>query len=290
MPLLLALLFPITANAAITVTDDAGHVLQLAQPAKRVISLAPHVTELIFAAGGGANLVGTVTHSDYPAAARSLPVIGDSRQIDLERLIALKPDLLVVWFHGNAARQLEQLRQLGIPIFSSEPHKLDDIADSVVRLGHLLGTDAVAAPRAAMLRGTLASLTARYSGRSPVRVFYQVWSKPLYTLNERHIVSDALRICGGENVFGGLAATAPTVNVEAVLLENPEAIITGATRDQAQTGLEMWRAYPALQAVRHANLFALDADELNRAGPRLIDGTAALCQKLDEARLHRGAH
>ena len=287
--ILAAWMLSLPAMASITVTDDAGHVLVLAKPAERVVSLAPHVTELIYAAGGGGRLIGTVSHSDYPPAARSVPLIGDSRQIDVERLIALKPDLLVAWLHGSPARHMEQLQQLGIPIFYSEPRKLDDIADSLLRLGRLLGSDAVATQRAAQFRQTLSQLTARYSGRAPVRVFYQIWSKPLYTLNGRHIVSDALRICGGENVFGALALTAPTVNIEAVLLENPEAIVTTANRNQAETGLEMWRAYPALRAVRNNNLFALDADLLSRAGPRLIDGASALCEKLDEARLHRGA-
>ena len=287
--MLAAWMLSFPAMASITVTDDAGHVLVLAKPAERVVSFAPHVTELVFAAGGGGRLVGTVSQSDYPPAARSVPLIGDSRQIDIERLIALKPDLLVVWFHGSSARQVEQLQQLGIPIFYSEPRKLDDVADSLLRLGRLLGTDAVAMQRAAQLRQMLAQLTARYSGRAPVRVFYQVWSKPLYTLNGRHIVSDALRLCGGENIFGALALTAPTVNIEAVLLENPEAIVTGANRNQSETGLEMWRAYPALQAVHNNNLFAVDADLLNRAGPRLIEGATALCEKLDEARRHRGA-
>lgn len=276
-----------TAAAAVTARDDAGHVITLAQPAQRVVSLAPHATELLFAAGGAKRVVGVLSHSDFPAEAKRLPVVGDSRQIDMERLLALKPDLLVVWLHGSSARQLDQLQQLGIPLFYSEPHKLDEIPDAVVRLGQLLGTEAVAAKRAAQLRQMLSTLTARYSGRSTVRVFYQVWSKPLYTLNGRHIVSDAIRVCGGENIFDRLATTAPIINIEAVLQENPEAIVTGSNLQKAETGLTLWQAYPALLAVKNNNLFAIDADLLNRAGPRLIDGTAALCEKLDIARKHR---
>ena len=276
-----------TAAAAVTARDDAGNVITLAQPAQRVVSLAPHATELLFAAGAAERVVGVLSHSDFPAEAKRLPVVGDSRQIDIERLLALKPDLLVVWLHGSSARQLDQLQQLGIPLFYSEPHKLDEIPDAVVRLGQLLGTDAVAAKRAAQLRQTLSTLTARYAGRSPVRVFYQVWSKPLYTLNGRHIVSDAIRLCGGENIFDRLATTAPIVNIEAVLQANPEAIVTGSNLQKTETGLALWQDYPALLAVKNKNLFAIDADLLNRAGPRLIDGTAALCEKLDSARNHR---
>ncbi len=276
-----------TAAAAVTARDDAGQIITLAQPAQRVVSLAPHATELLFAAGGAERVVGVVAHSDFPAEAKRLPVVGDSRQIDIERLLALKPDLLVVWLHGSSARQLEQLQQLGIPLFYSEPHKLDEIPDAVVRLGQLLGTDAVAAKRAAQLRQTLSTLTARYARRSTVRVFYQVWSKPLYTLNGRHIVSDAIRLCGGENIFDRLATTAPIVNIEAVLQANPEAIVAGSNLQKTETGLALWQDYPALLAVKNKNLFAIDADLLNRAGPRLIDGTAALCEKLDSARNQR---
>jgi iron complex transport system substrate-binding protein len=281
--------FLMRAAAATAVHDDAGHTITMAHPAQRVVSLAPHATELLFAAGGGDRVVGVVSHSDFPADASRIPVVGDSRQIDVERLLALKPDLLVVWFHGSSARQLAQLEALGIPLFYSEPRKLDEIPDAISRLGKLLGTDAVAAKRAEELRQRLSTLRARYEKRPTVRVFYQVWSKPLYTLSGRHIVSDAIRVCGGENVFGGLVATAPIVSLEAVLQENPEAIVTGSSREKSETGLELWQGYQALLAVKNKNLFAIDADLLNRAGPRLIDGTAALCEKLDQARSHRGA-
>lgn len=275
------------AMADVTVQDDAGNRVTLSHPARRVVSLAPHATELLFAAGGGEQIVGVLSHSDFPPQARTLPVVGDSHQIDMERLLALKPDLLVVWLHGSSARQLAHLQQLGIPLFYSDPHTLDAIPDAIVRLGQLLGTDPVATRRAGQLRQTLASLRTRYAQRPTVRVFYQVWRKPLYTLNGQHIVSDAIRVCGGENVFERLTTTAPTVTTEAVLQENPEAIVTGSNRQQSETGLEIWQDFPALQAVQHKNLFAIDADLLNRAGPRLIDGTAALCDRLELARSHR---
>lgn len=275
------------ALADVTVQDDAGNSITLKHPAQRVVSLAPHATELLFAAGGGERIVGVLSHSDFPAAARALPVVGDSRQIDMERLLALKPDLLVVWLHGSSARQLAQLQQLGIPLFYSEPRTLDAIPNAVVRLGQLLGTDTLAMRRATALRQTLASLRARYRDRPTVRVFYQVWSKPLYTLNGQHIVSDAIRLCGGENIFDRLTTTAPVVSIEAVLQENPEAIVTGSNQQKTETGLELWQNYSALLALQHHNLFAIDADLLNRAGPRMIEGATALCEALERARLHR---
>lgn len=281
---LAACLVALQAGAAITVRDDNGDTVVLQQPARRVVSLAPHVTELLFAAGGGARIVGNVKFSDYPPAARTIAQVGDNRQVDFERVLALKPDLLVVWRHNSSMRQMAQLRQLGIPLYYSEPQKLDDIPDTVLRLGQLLGTEKQARQSAAELRQQLAKLAAQARNRSLVRVFYQVWDKPLYTLNGQHIINDAIRLCGGENVFARLPAPAPTVNVEAVLLENPEVVISGAMRTQSGTGLELWKAYPTLLAVRRGNLFAIDGDLLNRSGPRIIAGAAALCEKLDEAR------
>ncbi|MES2742770.1 MAG: cobalamin-binding protein [Pseudomonadota bacterium] len=277
----------IQAQAAITVHDDDGNAVTLEQPARRVVALAPHVTELLFAAGGGERIVGTVNYSDYPEAAKRLPRIGDNRQIDIERVIALKPDLIVVWMHGSSARQIDALRQLGIPLFHSEPKKLDAIADSVLRMGQLLGTESVARPAAAKLREQLAALGAKYAGRAPVRLFYQVWDKPLYTLSGGHIVSDAVRLCGGDNVFAHMTVTAPVVGIEDVLREDPEAIVGSGEKNPPEGGVNMWRQYPAMRAVRADNLFILDGNLLNRAGPRMIAGAAALCDKLELARQRR---
>ncbi|MGL6071004.1 cobalamin-binding protein [Craterilacuibacter sp.] len=282
---LIALLaiFVLPAHAAVSATDDAGHLVTLAQPAQRVISLAPHATELLFAAGGGKAIVGAVEYSDYPPAAAAIPRIGNNRQLDLERIIALKPDLLVVWLHGNAERQLAQLKKLGIPLFYSEPKKLADIPAAITRLGSLLGSEAVAHSAAQDYRQKLERLTRHYSGKKPVKVFYQVWHKPLYTLNNSHIASDAIRLCGGVNVFGHLPVTAPTVNAESVLAANPDVIIAGSD-DRRSTELEMWKRYPTLNAARRQQLYTVDSSLLSRSGPRIIDGAAQLCTRLDQAR------
>ncbi|HJV00692.1 MAG TPA: cobalamin-binding protein [Burkholderiaceae bacterium] len=285
LPSLFLLLAACHASAAITVRDDDGVPVTVQQPARRIMSLAPHATELLFAAGGGDRIIGTVSYSDYPPAAKAIPRVGDNREVDLERIIAMKPDLLVVWLHGSAPRQIDALRQLGIPMFHSEPHRLDAIPDSLLRLGQLMGTEAVAQPAAAALRQQLDALAARYAGRPPVRMFYQVWDKPLYTLNGAHIVSDSMRLCGGENVFGKLKTTAPTVSVEAVLQEDPEAIF--GTAEKNYGGVNLWRPYGTMKAVRNGNLFTLNGELLNRAGPRMVAGTAALCEKLELARQHR---
>lgn len=283
--LLTALAASLPASAAISVKDDDGNTVTLQKPAQRVISLAPHITELLFAAGGSSHVVGVVEYSDFPEAAKKIAQVGSNRELDLERIMALKPDLIVVWRHGESERQIEMVRKLGIPMFHSEPQKLDDIPDDVARLGQLMGTEAAAGRTADQLRGQLADLRKRYASRPVVRSFYQVWDQPLYTLNGRHIITDALHLCSGENIFGKLPVTAPVVSVEAVLQENPEAIF--ATAEKNYGGVSMWKAYPTLAAVRNGNLFTIDGNLLNRAGPRMIAGAAQLCEKLELARSHR---
>lgn len=285
IPALCAMQFQV--HAAITVNDDDGKPVTLQKPAQRVVALAPHVTELLFAAGGAEKIVGAVTYSDYPEAAKQVPRVGDNRQVDMERLLALKPDLLVIWRHGASERQVEQLRQLGIPMFHSEPKKLDQIADNLEKMGKLLGTEPAANAAAKELRQKLASLRAQFGTRPPVRTFYQVWDKPLYTLNGEHIVSDSLKACGGVNIFADQKVTAPVVNVEAVLEADPEAVFATAEKDYG--GVNLWRPFKTLKATRQDNLFTVDGNLLNRAGPRMIAGTAVLCEKLEEARKHRPA-
>lgn len=283
--LLAAIALPVMAQAAITVKDDAGLNVTVNKAAMRVISIAPSVTELLFAAGGGSHVVGAVNYSDYPEAAKRIPRIGSDREIDMELLISLKPDLIVAWRHNSSERQIEMIRQLGIPVFQSDPQKLDEIPDSVLRLGQLMGTDAVAKPVAAQLREQLASLRKQYANRSPVRIFYQVWDKPLYTLSGKHILTDAMHLCGGVNIFDKLSVTAPIVTLESVLQENPEVII--ATAEKNYGGVDLWKPYGSLTAVRNKNLFMLDGHLLNRAGPRMIQGTASMCEVLEQARQHR---
>jgi iron complex transport system substrate-binding protein len=277
--------------AAISVTDDSGATVTLAAPAQRVISLAPHVTEMIYAAGGGSKLVGAVTYSDYPTEAKQIPRVGDNKALDLERILALKPDLIVVWRHGDAQRQLDRLRDLHIPLFFSEPHHLDDIAGTLTKLGTLLGTSPTADAAASAYRTDIAQLRARYAARPPVSVFYQVWDKPLMTLNGEHMISDVIALCGGRNVFAKLEPLVPTVSTEAVLAANPEAIVTASpgatTPDRQLPQLDTWHAWPSLTAVAHNNLFSIDGDLINRPAPRIAQGAALLCQDLETARSRR---
>ncbi|MFJ3057682.1 cobalamin-binding protein [Herbaspirillum sp. NPDC087042] len=270
------------AQATVTVQDDLGNTVTLAQPARRIVSLAPHVTELLYAAGAGDRLVGVSNVSDYPREAAQLPSVGSFAALDLERILALKPDLIVAWHSGNKPAQLARLRQFGIPLYESQPADFGMIATSLEQLAHLAGSDATGQAAASAFRARWQSLQAQYRGRPEVSVFYQIWSQPLMTLNGHHMVSSVLRLCGGRNIFADLPQLAPTVSVEAVLAADPQVILApGDAKDQP---LERWRQFPRLRAVRDAQLYSVNADWLNRAGPRILDAAAEVCARLDQAR------
>ena len=284
--LLLLAMFALDA-AAIRIIDDAGRSVILEQPARRIISLAPHLTELLFAAGAGGQVVGTVEYSDYPRAAQAIARIGDSAQLDLERILALKPDLVVVWQNGNAQRQLEKLLHLGIPVYYNETHRLTDIARAIDQLGRLAGTEAVAHPAARAFLGRAAELRARYAGRPPVTVFFQIWEQPLLTVNGEHLISDVISLCGGQNVFAGLKPLTPEVSAEAVLAADPEAIV-GVTAEAGQPeDVSRWKPWPRLRAVARGNLFTLGSDTISRNTPRILEGARELCERLAAARVRR---
>ncbi len=277
-----------TAEAGeLRVTDDTGRAVVLAQPARRIVSLAPHVTELLFAAGAGEEIVGTVEYSDYPPAARAIPRVGNYNHLDIERLLALKPDLAVGWAGGNLSADLERLRKLDVPLYVTDPHRLEDVALDIERLGHLAGSRPAARRSAQTLRARRAALQRRYGGRPPVRVFYQIWNQPLMTVNGEHIISDTMRLCGGVNVFAGLTTLAPTIGAEAVLGANPEAIVASGMADERPEWLDDWRRYPLLLAVQRNNLFFIPPDLLQRHTPRLLDGAEQLCRALETARGRR---
>lgn len=270
------------AAAAVSAVDDAGNRITLSSPARRIISLAPHATELLFAAGAGPYVVGVSQYSDFPAQASRLPMVGGSNAFDIEKIVSLKPDLAVVWRSGNSAERVAKLRAVGITVFESEPRNFSDIASSIERLSRLSGTEQDGQSAADAFRKRLKKLERTYRHQPTVRVFYQIWSSPLMTLNGKHMVSEALRICGGENIFQALPSLAPTIGAEAVLQANPEAII--AASGGKNDGFALWRRFERLEAVRLGNLFIVDADWMNRAGPRILDGTELICSQLEQVR------
>ena len=273
-----------TVHAQVAVRDDAGRLVELRAPAQRIVSLAPNITELLYAAGAGSRIVGAVEYSDYPEAARRLPRVGSGAGLDLEAIAARHPDLVIAWQTGNPAWQVEQLRGLGFTVFVTEPRRMEDIAGLLERFGRLAGTSTTADAAAAEYRRHLAQLQARYAGRATVPVFYQILDTSLLTVSGRHLISDVIRLCGGKNVFADLPGITPRVGVEAVLQRNPEAILASGDVRLWPEWRERWQAWPGLAAARDQNLFLIPPDVIERSSPRILDGAEDVCRALERAR------
>ena len=272
---------------AIQGQDDAGHPYALKHTAQRIVSLSPNLTELIYAAGAGNKLVGVSAFSDYPEAARRLPVISDFARVDLEVIISLRPDLVLAWQSGNSRADVRRLEQLGIPVISLEARQLDDVARHIIVIGQLAGTNAAAQAEAAHYRRTLTALSARYQQRPTIRVFYEIWHQPLMTVGETQLISHALAICGAQNIFADLSGLTPSVSEEALLVRKPQLILVGGSAQEGQQRVAAWRAQPVFGpriARGEMALQFMDADLLQRATPRLLQGVQALCASLDTLR------
>lgn len=281
LPLFLAAVAAIAACSPSTDSADG------ASDSQRIVSLAPNLTELIYTIGAGEKLVAVSAWSDFPAEARALPVVGDAFSVDQEQLRLAMPDLVLVWESGTPAHIVDELRSIGYNVASIRTRSLDDVAAAMLKLGALTGTTRGAAQAAARFRGDLKSLRDRYRGQAPVRVFYQVSARPLYTINREHYVSELIAICGGENIFDDLTDLAPTIDVEAVVDRDPEVML--ASTDAGDNAFSEWERWPDMSANKIGNHFLLPADEIGRATTRLAIAGNAMCVALEQARLQRRA-
>lgn len=269
--------------APVQAKDGLGRTVSLPAPARRIVSLAPSVTELVYAAGAGPRLVGVSAYSNWPAAARKLPRVGDAFRIDLERIAALRPDLVIGWASGTPPSERKALERLGLTLMLLAPHRLDDIARTIRRIGRLAGTGTAARRAATAFLAQRARLARIYSHRRVVSVFYELSDNPLYTVGGRQIISQVLELCGGRNVFSDLGKLAPVVTRASVLARKPQVILVGSYRG-AKRDLRAWTRWPWLPAVRHGNLFVVPGEILGRATPRILWGALAVCRDLQQAR------
>jgi iron complex transport system substrate-binding protein len=268
------------AGAAIEVEDFTGRTVQLEAPAQRIVALAPDIVENVFSAGAGAKLVGAVAYSDYPSGASDIPRVGNFQSWSVEAVVALKPDLVILWGSGNGTGSLAVFEQLGIPVFVSELRQLADIPSVIRAIGTLAGTQTTSAPEATRLENAFEALRREYSRDDPVSVFYQIWNEPLQTVNGEHLISQLIALCGGYNVFGDAPSLAPKINIEAVLARDPEAIVASGMATARPEWLDDWRRYTSLRAVDADALFFVPPDYLQRPTARILTGATTLCDQL----------
>jgi len=261
----------------------------LVKPAERVVSLAPDLSELMADVGAADALKGVVEYSDWPAALKQLPRVGDAYHVDTERVVALKPDLVLVWQGGTPQALIDKLRALKLPVLAIGTHELLDIASNLETLGEATGHGPAAQLAAEDFRTRLGALRSRYAGEAPVKVFYEISEQPLFTVGGAQSISRLIQVCGGVNVFADLTELAPAVSLEAVLARDPEAVVTGSGEGDAAARFKFWQRWPKLAATREGNFIVVNDDWISRATPRLLDAGKQLCDGLETARSHRAA-
>jgi iron complex transport system substrate-binding protein len=274
----------LSSTSTIKVIDDEGIEHNFDQPVKRIVSLMPHATELLFEVGAGEHIVGAVQYSDYPEAAKNIPRVGGYSALNIEAIVALQPDLLIAWPEGNRSRELERLKALGLPILVSDPRTFKDIANALKVYGKITDKNPQAAVALAAFNKKLTYLRHTYSQQETISVFYQVWNAPLMTQNGNTFISRAIELCGGNNIFSDLPMTNPQVSIESILVQNPQVIVASGMGQARPEWLDEWRQYTTLQAVKKNHLFHILPELFQRPTSRFLIGTEQLCQAMAQAR------
>ena len=274
----------ISFSGAAEIIDDEGNLVRLEKPAERIISLAPSLTELVYAAGAGSRLIGVVEYSDYPASADSLPVVGRFDGLDIERILELKPDLIVAWQSGNPKSSITQLKNLNLKVYVAEPKNLSSIASHIEKLSVLTGTESRAQIAIQEFNSIYGELKRKYNNKSKVKVFYQLWDRPIITVGGNELINDIIELCGGENIFGDLPQLAPKIDQESVLIRNPKVIVASGSNTERPQWLDEWKLWPQLTAVAEENLYFIIPELLQRHTPRALLGTRQMCEYIDQAR------
>lgn len=268
---------------ALQLKDDRGVIVEVPVKPSRIVALSPHLVEIVYAAGAGGQLAAVVRFSDYPEAAARLPQVGDATRVDMERIVALEPDLILGWRSGNPQGDLERLERRGFRLFVTEPARLADIARIIRTVGTLAGTAQAAGESAAAFERALEALRMRYGERAAVRVFYEIWHRPLLTVNARHLISDVIALCGGVNVFANAAVLTPSVSLEAVLAARPEVVLGGSSATRPEQFISEWRSAP-VAALRELPVRYVPPDLIQRQTPRIVNGARVICEHLEEIR------
>lgn len=267
------------AEAEIRVTDYNNTVIELDKPAMRIVSLAPHITENLFSVGAGEQIIGTVEYSDYPEAAKNIERIGGFSSLGIEKILELKPDLVIAWGSGNKQSLQDQLRKLGIKVYVDEPRRLNDIARSLKDFAMLSGHEQQSED---LIKNYLSLLDTLKRPKQSHSVFYQIWNSPLQTVNGEHLITEVIELCGGKNIFAAEPALAPTVSLESVLERNPQFIITSGMNAEAPTWLADWQQYSSLHAVKLGNVHHIPPDYIQRQTLRIQEGMRMMCDMLAE--------
>jgi len=288
--LLLVCIVPTIYAAPIKVIDDTTNAIILEQPAKQVISLSPSLTELLFAAGAGEQILGVVSYSNYPPAAKLIPRVGSYNSLDIERIVALAPDLIFAWHSGNPESQVQQLKKLGFKVYISEPKKLQDISITIENIGKLTGNTGYSQQQSQIFLKQLKQLQQTYQNKPKVSVFAQIWNKPVMSIGGNHLISHLVELCGGENIFKDHGDLTITPNIESVLEKKPQVILSTGMAEHGRNWLKRWQNWQSIPAVKQKQLYSIQPDLLVRHTTRALKGAKIMCEYFERARKQYKIH
>jgi iron complex transport system substrate-binding protein len=281
---LLLLFFSWSAAGSIVVVDDNGQEVRLKQPTERIVSLAPNITEVLFHIGAGEQIVGADEYSNYPEAAKQITRVNNHAAANYELILSLQPDLVIAWQSGNGDKIIKPLRKLGIPVFVVETRKMEAIPHLFRRFGQLTGQGETAELRAEEFSQRLKTLRAAQIGKPMIRTFYQIWDEPLITLNGKHMISDVIALCGGQNIFADAAPLVPYVNIESVVAADPQMIVAGGSQEAQPSWYSSWQQWQGISAVVNQQIYLIPSDLMQRHSERLLQGAEMMCDYMDRAR------
>jgi len=271
------------SQQSFTVVDDRDITVTLDSPATRIISLAPSMTELLFSLGVGENVVGVVEYSDFPEAAKQIPIVGRFDRLDVERILSLQPDLIISWQSGNPRGAIQRLREMGYPVYTAEPVTVASIADTLLRLGSLTGQTERAGTLSTTIHDSVEKLQKQYADATTVSVFYQVWHNPIISVGGNELINDMIMVCGGENIFADLPV-GPAVNLEDIISRRPQVILASGPSPDRPDWLDLWLQWPSIPAVADNHLYAIPPDLVQRHSLRALQGLEQMCTLIDQAR------
>ena len=283
--LFLAALFYSAIASASSVVDYDNNLLEFKRPVKRIITLAPHIVENVYSANAGDRIVGTVSYSDYPEAAKLIPHIGSYNAFSIEKIVSLKPDLVIAWKSGNGGEIITKLKSLGLDVYIDNPKRLEDIARSVNDVAHLAGTYHEIKKNTDKFLERISELRQRNVSEPKKKIFYQVWDDPLQTISGDHIISDVINLCGAENIFADSPMVAPIIGIESLLKKDPHIIIASGLGEIRPNWLETWNAWPSLFAVKHKQLYFIHPDLIQRHTMRIMLGLEEMCTFVGAAKI-----
>lgn len=276
--------FSLSAYAQNNRQENSHYNKQDNKIAQKIIALSPHAVEMLFAIGAGDRIIATIEHADYPQQALNIPRIGNHTGIQIEKLVELQPDLVVGWKSGNKQTDLHKIKSLGFNIYFTYPQSLKHLQQDLLKLGEFTGLKKNAEQVAKEVKQAYLTIKQKYANKKPVKVFYQLWHKPLRTISSGSWIDSMIKDCQGSNLFSETKNAYPVIAIEDVLVKDPQVIIVPEHPEIVDDKKNIWRQWKTIQAVKNEKILSVDGDLLHRFGPRIAQGLAQLCEAIDKAR------